>query len=256
MPIQYNTWLEFFRARQRDDSSFCELLGSSMDLFNETTTSHLNDPNGLRLSVASNKFNFVLVTGPAKIVLFIHSAILIPQSIGKPPIIVGIQGNRSTSPFRVIPAEAITTASRTGRATVSSYSRWRIPSLKQFLEVENEEEFESLKADESTEEEEKNKPDFFQRPNHVFCHPFMIFALEGRGSIGAGEAGVKVVEQLNAMKDSAEANDVESVAGFIVGAHPTLAFLWAANQGLSEPVKLTFPPDSDNVDELCNNTLQ
>jgi hypothetical protein len=184
MPIQYNTWLEFFQARQRDDGSFRELLGSSMDPFNDTTTSHLNDPNGLRLSVALNKFNFVLVAGPAKMVLFIHSAILIPQSIGKPPIIIGIQGNGSTSPFRVIPAEAVTTASRTGRSTVSLDAKWRIPLLRQFLEVENEEEFGNLKADESTEEEEKNTPDFFKMPNHVFCHPFMVFALKGRGSIG------------------------------------------------------------------------
>jgi hypothetical protein len=59
----------------------------------------------------------------------------------------------------------------------------------------------------------------------VFCHHFVVFALEGRGSIGADEARAKVVEQLNAMKDSAKPNDVDSVAGFIMGAHLTLAFL-------------------------------
>jgi hypothetical protein len=152
--------------------------------------------------------------------------------------------------------EAVTTESRTVRLTVSFNTKWRIPSLRQFLEVENEEEFGNLKANESTEEAEKKTPDFFKMPNHVFCHHFVVFALEGRGSIGADEARAKVVEQLNAMKDSAKPNDVDSVAGFIMGAHLTLAFLWVTSQGLSDPVKVTFPSESNNVEELCNNTLQ
>jgi hypothetical protein len=77
-------------------------------------------------------------------------------------------------------------AARTGRSMVSSDTKWRIPSLGQFLEVENEEEFGSLKANDVTEEGEDKTPNFFKMPNHAFGCPFMMFALEGRGSIGAG----------------------------------------------------------------------
>jgi hypothetical protein len=66
MPLQYNTWTEFFKARLEDDKSFGELSESPIAPFNNATKSHLENPNRLRLSVASDKFNFILVTGPDK----------------------------------------------------------------------------------------------------------------------------------------------------------------------------------------------
>jgi hypothetical protein len=240
MPLQYTTWTEFFQARLEENGSYGKLSESPITPFNDATRSHTENPDGLRLSVASNKFNFILATGPEKTVLLVHSAVLISQSIGKSPIIVGIQGNRSTSPFRVIPAEAATTEARTGRTTASSNARWKVPSLAQFLEAGTEKEFLGLRA--IKDDDKENELDFSQLPNHVFGHPAILSPLEGRGSIPAGEAGAKIVQELNDMTREGDDVDVEAIANFIVGSHLTLAFLWIISRGLSEPVKLTDPP--------------
>ncbi len=165
MPLLYNTWTEFFQAKLEENGSYGELSESPISQFNDATKSHVGNPDRLRLSVASNKFNFILVTGPDKSVLLVHSAVLISQSVGKSPIIVGIHGNRSTSPFRVIPAEAATTAARTGRARASATARWKVPSLTQFLEAGTEKEFLGLRA--IKDNEDKNQLDFSKLPNPV-----------------------------------------------------------------------------------------
>ncbi len=63
MPLQYNTWTKFFQARLEDDKSFGELSESPIAPFINATKGHLENPDRVRLSVASNKFNFILVTG-------------------------------------------------------------------------------------------------------------------------------------------------------------------------------------------------
>ena len=256
MPLLYNTWTEFFQARLEENGSYGELSESPISPFNDATKSHVGNPDRLRLSVASNKFNFILVTGPDKSVLLVHSAVLISQSVGKSPIIVGIQGNRPTSPFRVIPAEAATTEARTGRATVSATARWKVPSFTQFLETGTKKEFLGLKAVKDDDETEEIEIDFSKLPNHMFGHPAILSPLEGRGSIPAGEAGAKIVGELNDMTKEGDDSDVETIANFIVGSHLTLAFLWIIGRGLLEPVKLEDPPELDSVDEACQNTLR
>jgi hypothetical protein len=256
MPLLYNTWTQFFQARLEENRSYLELSESPISPFNNATKSHAGNPDRLRLSVASNKFNFILLTGPDKTVLLVHSAVLISQSIGKSPIIVGIQGNRSTSPFRIIPAEAATTAARTGRATVLVPTKGKFLSLTQFLEAGTEKKFLGLKSIKDNNKTEENKIDFSKLPSHVFGHPAILSPLEGRGSIPTGKAGAKNVGQLNNMMKEGDDSDVEAIANFIVGAHLTLAFLWIIGRGLLEPVKLEDPPELDSVDEACQNTLR
>jgi hypothetical protein len=62
MSLLYNTWTEFFKAHGKEEGPFCELLSSHIAPFNDVTKTRLGDPNELWLSIASNKFNFILAT--------------------------------------------------------------------------------------------------------------------------------------------------------------------------------------------------
>jgi hypothetical protein len=138
---------------------------------------------------------------------------------------------------------------------VSATAKWKVPSLTQFLKVGTKKEFLGLKAIKDDDETE-NEIDFSKLRNHLFGHPAILSPLEGRGSIPVGEAGAKIVGELNDMTKEGDNSDVEAIANFIVGSHLTLAFLWIISRGLSEPVKLEDPPESDSVDEACQNTLR
>jgi hypothetical protein len=120
--------------------------------------------------------------------------------------------------------------------------------LEQFLEVETETEFGNLRPKEDAGENEEEEINFFQWPNHIFAHPTVLFVLEGQGSMEANNAGSNIVDQLNGIKVAATAEDAEAIAEFLMGSYQTLAFLWIVGKGLSEPAKLTDPPEPDSIE--------
>jgi hypothetical protein len=85
------------------------------------TLGHLGSPTELRTSIRANKYNFLLIPGKGRKIQLLHSSVLVQPGERDDPVIAGIQGNRSTSPFREIPANSnMTRAVRIGRPTSSS----------------------------------------------------------------------------------------------------------------------------------------
>ena len=250
---QYTNWKDFYRAKHLEGGTFQDLFDSSVQAFNETSLEHLNDSKSLKLTVASSRFNFVLLPGIDKSVNLVHSTILVPTGMFEEPVMIGIQGSRATSPFQAIPLEPITKAIRRGRTSKTS-EKWTPPSLDQFLALSCEEDFESLKAEKGVKITEEF--DFSSIPCHLFIHPFIFSLLNGRGNLPAGGAGFKVVERLQRLQKEAVPGEVEEIGKLIQATHLALAFLWAASRNLIEPVALKNPPEADGVDESCGLVLQ
>jgi hypothetical protein len=250
---KYNTWKDFYHDKHLEGGTFRELFDSSVTTFNKTSLDHLNDSKTLKVTVASSRFTFILLPGQDKKVNLLHSAILVPTGTFEEPVIIGIQGSRSTSPFQVIPLDPITRAIRTGRTSKTS-EKWTAPSLDQFLALTSETEFEELKAERGTEITEDM--DFSRIPCHLFIHPFIFSLLDGRGTVPANSAGFKVVERLQRLQESPKPEEVEEIGELVQATHLTLSFLWAVSRGLINPIVLENPPEADGVDESCNLVLQ
>jgi hypothetical protein len=203
MPLQHNTWDELFRSLQTEEGPLKDLAEANAESSNSSTMGHLSNPTSLRESVVANSFNFFLIPGKGKNIQLIHSAILVQQD-RYDPVIVGIQGNRSTSPFREIPANVdMTRAVRTGRSTASSNTRWTPPSIDQFLQITSGKEFEELKSKPG---DDLPMVDFRKLPNHLLTHAFVFHALEGKGVMSASGAGMKVIARMEELLSGANAS--------------------------------------------------
>jgi hypothetical protein len=133
-PFKYNDWNEFYHAKHQEGGTFLDLFNSKVSAFNETSLDHLNDAKALKVTIASSRYNFVLLPGPDKGLHVLHSTILVAQGMWEEPVLIGLQGSRATSPFRMIPVDQIITPIRTKRMTQKSNEMWTphnraIPSL-------------------------------------------------------------------------------------------------------------------------------
>jgi hypothetical protein len=63
------------------------------------------------------------------------------------PVLIGIQGSSTTSPFQSIPIKPIMEAIQMKWMTQMTNKVWLVPSLEQFLASSSEEDFEGLKAE-------------------------------------------------------------------------------------------------------------
>jgi hypothetical protein len=108
MPVLRKTWTDFFAEKNEESGLFRTLSKKSIDPFNAATRRHLDSAECLLTSLVSRRYNFFLIARSGRNVQLIHSAILFSPSFGNDPIIMlGIQGNRVTSPLRVIPEDAV-----------------------------------------------------------------------------------------------------------------------------------------------------
>jgi hypothetical protein len=184
----------------------------------------------------------------------VHAAFLVPQGITEDPILIGVQGDRSSSPFQIIPQDAITIAVRAWNGTKKANERWTSLTLDQFLALELEDDFENLRAEEGAEITEEL--DFTRMPRHLFVHPFFFGTLEGKGTSSAKGAATKIIKRLQRIKKEVEPGDEEQIQDFIKGTLLVLAFLWAISRGLIPHIPLSNPPEVDGVDKACNRVLE
>jgi hypothetical protein len=252
--LKYNTWDDYYRAKRDEGGAFEQLFEAKMGVFNETTLDHLNDSRALKLTIASHKASFILLPGTEKSLQLVHNVMLVPQGLGQDPLVICTQGNRSTSPFQVIPLDLITNATRSRRGTPKSDLRWTIPTLDQFLETGSEDEFSKLQAETGT--TIIDETDFTHIPRHLFTHPLVFLTLGGRGNSPAKEAGFKVVQKLQSLQARCTPEDLDEVKEFVQSAHLLLGFIWAVSRGLIVPIAMTHPPELDNVEEVCYIVLR
>ena len=93
MPPKYNTWVDYYRGLRDSGGPFRELFDSKISTFNEFTWDHVNNDKSLKLTIASNKYSFLLLPGANKTTNLLHNVVLVPRGFGEEPVMIGIQGN-------------------------------------------------------------------------------------------------------------------------------------------------------------------
>jgi hypothetical protein len=120
------------------------------------------------------------------------------------------------------------------------------------LHVKNGKEFSDLKANAG----ENSDIDFRSIPNHVFAHPFVFYAMEGQGKMTSMKAGTLILKRMEELLIKADESNAAYIGAFVQSMHQTIAFLWASSKGLTPPVDLGNPPNSDAMELNCESVLQ
>jgi hypothetical protein len=145
-------------------------------------------PGELALEVATNPYNFILLSGTpsSKKVRMVHHCFTTRDS-DRSSLITGVAGDMKTAPLKSFyPREATANLVNPRTSRRSSTSRTHIPSIEQFLICNSIKEFVQLNGDNKDQEKIEsisNKPVMF------WIHPSIFYILDGNREILATDAG-------------------------------------------------------------------
>ena len=239
-------WVSYYRTNRGDGGTIEALYAFDDEELAEISKGHNNDVGAFRTTIASSGGgNVLLVPGPKGIVNFIHQGFATTTHLGGATILGFIQGNFSTSPFKVIsrPADAVLPIDHGRTTTRGKTTPTACPSLATIFGSRDEEAFAVLKGEVDT---------LADRPNHLFIHPRIFTKADGPKTMRSKKLASAIVQQLTEELNAAdteqertEAREEQENVGIL------LAFLWASEQGLLTPVTLTDMPESPHLNHQC-----
>ena len=245
-------WISYYRANRKDGGTIEALYALNDDELAEIAKKHNNDSNALRTTIAgSGGTNFLLVPGAKGTVKFLHHGFATTTHLGGPMILCFIQGNFSSSPFKVIslPGEAVKPIDQ-GRPTTRGKDTGptACPTLDKMLGATGEDAFAALTGDQ--------EDTLADRPNHIFIHPRVFTKAEGPRSIRAKTLAYAIIHELNSdLHDSATEQEKLEMRNEIKSSEALLAFLWASEQGLLTGVTLSDMAESPHLNHQCELIL-
>jgi hypothetical protein len=145
----------------------------------------------------------------------------------------------------VVPIDPIVSKIRSSaRGVARTKERWTMPMIRQFLDITDANEFESLSSNRGIEIDETT--DFAKLLNHVMTHTLFMTTLGGAGEVKAKIDGAKFIKTLLQIRNNTDGTNDEEVSKFVNGCHLTLAFIWATCKGMTKGVNFLNPPKSAN----------
>jgi hypothetical protein len=208
---------------------------------------HADDQSELIATVTGSEgANVLLVPLATKNHLeWIHQGTATNLRFGGEILLVFVQGNRSSSPFKLLDIEDAISAigAQEGRITRKATAGVRSPMLT------TKEEFSAMPAGDC---------DVLQgHPNHVLIHPSYFVNSDGPRSSGALHLAWTIIKGLQ--QDQRHGNPdnaciLAAAARAMKPAAPLLAFLWASAKDLPSCVPLSDPPDNSQMSFRCEQT--
>ena len=281
---QVETWSSFYI----NNKEAIPTLQASYDMSFEdydTMTQALNQlGDELVLRMATLPHNFILLPGSSTQgkILLLHHCFTVSEP-GERPILVGVNGDRYSSPFKAFdpddatvslkPPTAVAPSPRVstrGNPVESQNPKHFIPTLQQFLEVDDENNFMGLAGDDSG-QEVKTLADW---PTSFLLHPEVFTCLGGVKEIRAREAALilirAIIQAYNPAEDhgsqnrrsySSNSEDEESqqkigleFSGPATRCYRLLVFLWAISNGMGTATDIDDPPESRITDARMLHT--
>jgi hypothetical protein len=283
---EVETWSSFYINNKEEIPT----LQASYDMSFEdyaTMTQALNQlGDELVLRMATLPHNFILLPGSSTQgkILLLHHCFTVSEP-GERPILVGVNGDQYSSPFKAFDPDGATVSlkpptvvaptprvSTRGDPVESQNPKNFIPTLQQFLEVDDENNFMGLAGDDSG-QEVKTLADW---PASFLLHPEVFTCLGGVNGIRAREAALilirAIVQAYNPAKDhdsqnrrsnSSHSEDEESqqkigleFSGPATRCYRLLVFLWAISNGMGTETEIDDPPESRITDARILHTRQ
>ena len=228
-------WTDFFSAK--GGGILQDLFDQPFEANDDVTFSYLLDGQGLMDSADTYPYNWLLVPGPGKTILLFHSCF---ATTGK---LVGINGCRSTAPFKAIRIAAAS-ASITVPPTIRGNPDPTLPTLEQFLNVSEEEDFSNLVGN------SKNPiSDLARHPNSFWMHPSLFLTVSGPQSVRAAELASLILLSI----EEGRSGDLEAPTEDEIGIYNLLLFLWAVEKRWTTPVVVQDPLDTQETFTACES---
>jgi hypothetical protein len=180
----------------------------------------------------------------------IHHAFSVAETTHDDPRIVGVTGNRKTSALKSFdPTIATKNLNPMPKATCLGAEK-KVPSIQQFLSVSSAQGFQALSGDEDGE----LISTLSKYPNLFWIHGTVFEVLEGKASLRADNAAMRILTQIKAKgsstnkdgsNDDEEEPDNPPANAMQKSCHPLLSFLWGIANGFGQNVALTDPPGTE-----------
>jgi hypothetical protein len=212
-------WTDFYSAK--GGGVLQELFDDPLDASDEVTFSYLLDGPGLLDATTTYPFNWILIPGPATRVRLFHSCF---DTGGK---LVGINGCRSTAPFKQISLTGAVSSISIPPLVRGREDPMYIPTLAQFLSITEEDDFSALVG-----KSEDQITDLSTHPNSFWMHPKLFLSVAGPQSIKASEMAILT---LLAIQDE-DSDGGEMHTENEIGIYNLLIFLWAVEKRWTTPV--------------------
>ena len=183
-------WISYYRTNRADGGTVEALFNLSDDDYAEISKGHLDNAEALRSTIAnSGGGNFLLLPGTKGSVHLLHQGFVSTNTLGGATILGFIQGNFSSSPFKVIvrPRDAVVPINQGRAVTRGQTTPAACPTIKSVFEAKSADEFVALKGEIDTLDD---------MPNHVFIHPRIFTRSDGRKTIRSKELAWNVIKQL------------------------------------------------------------
>ena len=226
-------WTSFFSAK--GGGVLQELFDEPLEANDEVTLSYVLDEKGFLDATETYPFNWVLVPGLGKAVRLFHSCF---ASEGK---LIGVLGCRSTAPFKQINLTGVS-APISIPPEIRSRSEETIPTLEQFLQVGDEEDFSTLVG-------EKGNPisTLSKHPSSFWVHPHLFLAVSGPKSMRAAEMALLVLLSISEEGSGDNEHPTEDKSAI----YNLLVFLWSVEKRWATAVLVLDPPDTDATNNAC-----
>jgi hypothetical protein len=269
----HTTWMSLYVQKSREPTGqLSELDDMPFNVFDEITQNLTSKPDELKLFIAGNPFNFLILPGHGKNVKIVHHLFLRAPKPDARPIVIGLHGNRKgTTVFKGIDPQAATDPmplgapaprspiTRAGSKAVPTTTKM-LPTIQQLIFKQTELEFAGIIGTSGLPVKNLEK-----WPNMFLLHPALFAELDGTKNIMATSAALAITALLresddeDSDKDSDdEESDSKSDKDPGERAHQTyhlLIFLWAVANGHHKSFELFDPPDTETIDEQQRSIL-
>jgi hypothetical protein len=278
---QVETWSSFYRHKKEEIPTLQACSDMSFEDY-DTMTQALNQlGDKLVLRMATLPHNFILLPGSSTQgkILLLHHCFTVSEP-GERPILVGINEDRYSSPFKAFdPNDAtvslkpptvveLTPRIATRGKPIDSQNKNFIPTLKQFLEVDDENHFMGLSGDDTGQEVQT----LVDWPTSFLLHPEVFTCLVGVKEIRAREAALILIRAIiqaynpareqsnqnqrstssNSQDDESHGADHEPQISLEFSEQATkcyrlLGFLWAISNGMGTETQIDDPPSQGSL---------
>jgi hypothetical protein len=233
----YSAWTDYYQKGGKESVGW---IGGDLDpkisVFDDFPTEYAGDPEAFKELIVQNpNESFILIPAGNELVKCLHSCFVFEEP-DKPAKVVGIMGMRRSSPFKILNVDHAVKRLAEPRATRSgSRSEAFIPSMEEFLECEDEDQFKNLTSED---EENVSTSDLWKRAQTAWVHPKIFELMEESNEQRAGKLAITIMRALP--QDNEELVDQ---------AHQLVTFLWAIENLHSTKVNLDDAPTSYLFDQ-------
>ena len=238
-------WVSWYSNQFSRPGILSGLSNKPLSFFDGVPKAYVSNEPRLVSAVATHEGTcFIMVPTKDANVKLMHQPFVFSETPEGELSVFGICGPRSSSPFKKINTRLAVLPLSPPTVTTRGGVVHKIPSLDQFLGVEDADDFANLNGG----PDETDVSELGRIPCSWWFHSRVFIALDGVAGGRAADLGYQLAQTL-----VEAASELEGEHSLEESGYHTLIFLWAVEKGFATPSTLGDIPDSDDLDDKCQS---